>query len=76
MPDPSVLLNICLLGLLAFNSISESTTDWDSVQFATSGTSLKFFDYRSGTVYLYSDVDGKIYDTWVMRRLGSDMEKE
>jgi len=69
------ILVLCIFMLISLKTTSESITDWDAMQFAASGSALKFFDYRSGMIYLYSDVDGKLYEKWVMKKLGEDLEK-
>ena len=70
------LFLIVVIMLLVFGLRTSFGADsWSKVSFAASGTDLKFFDHTTGKIYIYSEIDGKLYGSYQLTELGQNMER-
>ena len=49
-----------ILGIMAIRFFSQETPSWKNIFFAAHHNALKFFDYNTGKIYVYSEFDGDL----------------
>lgn len=54
---------------------SQAATAFSGIDFSAGHTTMKFFNRNTGEVYIYSDIDGKLYAKFTLTELGKDMEE-
>ena len=56
------------------DSWAQAALSFCPVDFTASANTMKFFDRSSGEIYIYSDVDGKLYAHYRVVELGKQLE--
>jgi len=56
------------------DSSAQAALSFCPVDFTASANTMKFFDRGSGEIYIYSDVDGKLYAHYRVVELGKQLE--
>jgi hypothetical protein len=68
-----VLLGMCIV--FVGRSFSQDAGNFKDLQFATTNSTLKFFDPNSGYLYVYSTDSGVLVNVWVVEKLGEKLER-
>ena len=71
-----VVVGFVVCMALAVFSHSQAASNFGSLEFAASGSTLKFFDTSTGEIYIYSDIDGKLYSKYTLTELGKKLESK
>lgn len=71
------VMGAMLLGFFAAriaDSSAQAASNFCPVDFTASANTMKFFDRSNGEIYIYSDVDGKLYAKYRIVELGEPLE--
>lgn len=66
---------VILSGLFHAPAFSRSQARWAHLTFTSHRHSLKFFDHRTGKLYVYGEADGKLDRIWILTRLGENLRR-
>jgi len=69
-----VIVSLFAMGI-SLRAFSQEKADFSKLTLSVGDGMLNFFDYTSGTVYMYSEATGRLVATYTLKELGKDMDK-